>query len=896
MSGKLVPKLRIVKCPKCRQLLQEPQGYDVYKCGGCGTELQAKKQSTAVKSDSSIQEIEAAPGNTPNHVSDGKQRGDKKRRFPLRKDSLKAKETASSRECHLDGNSEYNGGQLVPFKFTDEEELEDELDIPKLSLRRLRVSKKVGSVKTTHCEIEEISNGDFSLERPKEESIPSSDEDENNGKSALEGDIPKMEIAEINLGKLSLEEAGAELISRSDEANVNIEKPVTEDANAEVEIIASELEGVVDLNNRNLPPEELNFRIDGEDAKNDKSAIVGEKLEEEITGNNIAEEKLNNGIWTQEGAEGDLNVSALDKEEPDDEKSAKEGAKSEVDTAEGTTTKMPSTENVDTFNTTELRGHSSEVSNVHGKEKLSESPTTRSSNAYDGINEQFPIQHLDSLRNTYAEAEGRIRKGKGPANGDFGTQHQSNVPEEKNHMVKDSRRNKNKVLDNTSQGDSRFMKTKRDHEFPSRVPFHRNGYQSHNESGRPSNGMHDESSSFLSRDPREETDQEKAKLLGMIYKLQDELNKTRYMSEKSNVRVATGVSYKENHNSVYKYHSHDLREGRFSHALDHFRCNGRCHCEIMSGQRHKYSRIPYSAEATSWAYRVDHPCHHCCSHVSADLSPRVHFQHEDLHKCCRAHDCSSSGPQYFTASKLPLYSSDTNSDDQRYRATMARKYLREKQNLAKRHRRPVAGGAPFVTCPKCFKLLQLPADFLLYKRTCHQLKCGGCSEVLKFSLKDGTHVVPFSSIPIDLPSRELHHGSEVINGGKLPSKTHVNHYHHSPAKPISYYDDYGLSVSQSFSSEVDPAFLTQQFDTLHSSEYVNPGVSPSSTFKAKIIGSRYFSTIAATTETDQSTELSSNMSEPRKLSPEKEARQPRKSTLHKLMGYSTPSRVIKGTP
>ncbi|KAL5061914.1 hypothetical protein RYX36_023651 [Vicia faba] len=177
-----------------------------------------------------------------------------------------------------------------------------------------------------------------------------------------------------------------------------------------------------------------------------------------------------------------------------------------------------------------------------------------------------------------------------------------------------------------------------------------------------------------------------------------------------------------------------------------------------------------------------------------------------------------------------------------------------------------------------------------------QLKCGGCSEVLKFSLKDGTHVVPFSSIPIDLPSRELHHGSEVINGGKLPSKTHVNHYHHSPAKPISYYDDYGLSVSQSFSSEVDPAFLTQQFDTLHSSEYVNSGVSPSSTFKAKIIGSRYFSTIAATTETDQSTELSSNMSEPRKLSPEKEARQPRKSTLHKLMGYSTPSRVIKGTP
>lgn len=858
----------------------------------------------ALKSGSSIQEIEAAPGNTLHLVSDSKQRSDKKRRFPLRKDSLKVKETASSRECHLDGKSEYNGGQLIPFKFTDEEELESEFDIPKLSLRRHRVPRKVVSTKTPHCEIEEISNGDFSLERPKDEPISSSGEDENNDKSALVGDIPKMEIAEINLEKLSLEEAaGAELISRSDEANVNIEKSIREGANPEVEVIASDLEGVVDLTNGNLSLEELNSGLDGEDAKNDKSAIVGENLEEEITGNSITEEKLNNGIWTQERAEGDLNVCALDKEEPENEKSAIEDAKSEEDTAEATTTKNSSVENVDTLATTELRDHSSELSDVHGKEKLAESPTTRSSNAYDdglsphdGINGRIPIQHLDSLKNTYTVDERRIRKGKGPANGDFETQHQSNVPEEKNHMVKDSRRNKNKGVDNTSHGDSHFMKTKRDHEFPSRIPFHRSGYQSHNESGRPSNGMHDESSSFLSRDPREETDLEKVKLLEMIYKLQDQLNKTCYVSEKSNGRVTTRVPYQENHNSTYRRHSHNLHEGRFSHALDHSRCNGRCNCEITSHQRHKYSGIPYSAEASSWAYRVDHPCHHCCSHVSADLSPRVHFQHEDLHRCCRAHDCCSSGPQYFTASKLPLYSSDTNSDDLRYRATIARKYLREKQNLAKRHHRPVAGGAPFVTCPKCYKLLQLPADFL-YKKAYHQLKCGGCSEVLKFSLKDGTHVVPFSSVTTtSLPSRELHREREVISGDKLPSKTHVNHHHYSPAKPISYYDDYGLSVSQSFSSEVDPAFLTQEFHPLHSSEYVNPGVSPSSTFKAKIIASRYFSSIAAPTETDQSTELSSNMSETRKLSPEKEAKPPRKSTLHKLMGYSTPSRVIKGAP
>lgn len=43
MSAKMVHKVRKVRCPKCRVLLQEPQGYHVYKCGGCGTKLQGQK-------------------------------------------------------------------------------------------------------------------------------------------------------------------------------------------------------------------------------------------------------------------------------------------------------------------------------------------------------------------------------------------------------------------------------------------------------------------------------------------------------------------------------------------------------------------------------------------------------------------------------------------------------------------------------------------------------------------------------------------------------------------------------------------------------------------------------------------------------------------------------------
>lgn len=45
MSDKVVPKLRVVRCPKCNQLLPEPPGYELYKCGGCGTLLKGEDYS-----------------------------------------------------------------------------------------------------------------------------------------------------------------------------------------------------------------------------------------------------------------------------------------------------------------------------------------------------------------------------------------------------------------------------------------------------------------------------------------------------------------------------------------------------------------------------------------------------------------------------------------------------------------------------------------------------------------------------------------------------------------------------------------------------------------------------------------------------------------------------------
>ncbi|KAJ4883460.1 Uncharacterized protein Rs2_33553 [Raphanus sativus] len=68
--------------------------------------------------------------------------------------------------------------------------------------------------------------------------------------------------------------------------------------------------------------------------------------------------------------------------------------------------------------------------------------------------------------------------------------------------------------------------------------------------------------------------------------------------------------------------------------------------------------------------------------------------------------------------------------------------LRERQRLAKRHIRPTAGGAPFVSCYSCSENLQLPVDFLIFKRKYHLLRCGRCTTVLRFSLESRTHLVP----------------------------------------------------------------------------------------------------------------------------------------------------------
>lgn len=887
-----------------------------------------KRTSVTVNSESSSQETIAA---TRKHL------------VPSRECSLKEKSTSSA-ECRVDGNS--GRGQLVPLILSDEGQ-ETESDMYNLSHRRHRMSSRGCSTsnKTAHSEIEEVNEGKL-LEELREEFVCALDEDGYDDRSAstLIGVTSEKKNTEVDL------EGVKEFISESDRENANKDKSVVVGALPEVEITESvDSEEAEELNGGNLSSEgaeeEFSSALEEEDANNYKPGPVGEDLELKITESNRAEE-LNDGKLF-EGAE-----HAPYGEDFNDNPSAIDGAKPEVDTAESaSTTIRSSTEekhilhvtadklegppanlvsshkqqkqaqkdvhrgfdrvrSVHTTDSTELINHSSELSDILVG-KLSKSPTARSSHAYNGslssydaMDERSLIQHSGPFDSTHTIAndasEEWTRKGKGLVNnlfyGDVGTQRQSHLSNAKHHAKKDGWMNQKKEVEETTRNAHRRWKSTKRDEFPPKIPFHRSGSRSYYERGSSSDHMHDEihrSSSFLSHESFEETDQEKMKLLSMIHKLQDQLNRTCYTSGEANGRLSKGVSYKGNR--IPPYHSHDFDEGRrFSHGLDYPLCNGRCSHGVNWHQRHNKSSLPYSAEATS-------PCYRCRSQerqFSADISPHVLFQHERLHRSCAGRDCCSfshhsypSSPQWFTASKLPpMYGRETKSDDQRRRFPELSRYLREKRNLAaKRHHRPVAGGAPFVTCHKCLNLLQLPADFLFLKRARHQLKCGECSEVLQFSLH-GSHIDLYSpNNAIGHPSSDLNDQSQVISSSSLPSASHANYYRYSPAGAISYYDDYGLSISKSYSSEGEPISLAHSHH-LHGSEYdprVSRAIFEPSTEKENI-APRYSSARKTSVETHESAIFPTDMSGSRKLASRPP---PKSSSLHLLMGYSSPSQV-----
>lgn len=61
---------------------------------------------------------------------------------------------------------------------------------------------------------------------------------------------------------------------------------------------------------------------------------------------------------------------------------------------------------------------------------------------------------------------------------------------------------------------------------------------------------------------------------------------------------------------------------------------------------------------------------------------------------------------------------------------------KKRNHVVKRYVLPSEGGAPFATCSYCLELLQLPQMSLHGKHKGYQVRCGSCSGVLKFSVRE----------------------------------------------------------------------------------------------------------------------------------------------------------------
>ncbi|XP_077215482.1 uncharacterized protein LOC143850041 [Tasmannia lanceolata] len=150
-------------------------------------------------------------------------------------------------------------------------------------------------------------------------------------------------------------------------------------------------------------------------------------------------------------------------------------------------------------------------------------------------------------------------------------------------------------------------------------------------------------------------------------------------------------------------------------------------------------------------------CFHCYPenwNYSALLQPNICYNKGPCRACpgmCH-HSCTSIPQRHMDSTFPPNFHSSQIHDRRHIEREMEKFYYKEKSQPIKRHCWPLAGGAPFVLCYRCWKVLQLPADFLLLRRLHHKLRCGSCSEVLGFSRNDrNSHGLLYSYSPTQIP-------------------------------------------------------------------------------------------------------------------------------------------------
>ncbi|XP_004235450.1 protein ENHANCED DISEASE RESISTANCE 4 [Solanum lycopersicum] len=435
-------------------------------------------------------------------------------------------------------------------------------------------------------------------------------------------------------------------------------------------------------------------------------------------------------------------------------------------------------------------------------------------------------------------------------------------------------------------------------EHDTTFPFISTGSHAGHKHGNPSNyrkNMAHHSSLLPPRMPSD-SEPDKIQLLRMVYELEDQLRQTRIttrMANGANGRFSAEPMRDEEYNP--SYYDQFLEDG--GGDLNYSRYPVRCSHGKGWPQQRKSSRIPFSAEVSHYRHPADCLCSHCSPkvrHFSAQLHPSVCYNKGrgvgySSYNCCNHLQSDSSSPQHYSSSEYSRWDHDSRSDDRRHKDhEMKKLYLREKYSKM-RHLRPVAGGAPIISCYYCNELLQLPADFLLFKRRCHQLRCNACRKVLKFSLQNQIHVVPFHAEVLAPPPSEVDDNTGVSDHQNLAYEYHLDSC--PRAERISCSDDLGPSFCRSVSTEGESSLPPIQPRGRTS---FNGEISSSSSSAPPKDGKMKSVMREPRMGTFGSPQPSAKMSKWGKVSSSEieEVRPNGGSPLHRLMGYESASEVI----
>lgn len=174
-----------------------------------------------------------------------------------------------------------------------------------------------------------------------------------------------------------------------------------------------------------------------------------------------------------------------------------------------------------------------------------------------------------------------------------------------------------------------------------------------------------------------------------------------------------------------------------------------------------------------------------CLYGQFDPDPLVSYHHDGFYHqpaCSCLHCCNSHWPSVYSNQRVPypvsnhgFYQVDGPSvlGQQNYIQRDANgplssneaRYRQRPMFMKKDGRtcRPVAGAAPFVSCYKCFELLQLPEDILRLGKSRHKLRCGSCSHLISFEYDGGKLVTsaPPQATNVDSENNKESNG---ING------------------------------------------------------------------------------------------------------------------------------------